>query len=557
MNVAELINLIGFRIDWASYKTVDDATVKLINKMDNLGKRLSVTFTAPFVALAGLSVRVYAQEREAIAQVEQTIKTTNNRAKVSIKELLSEASRMQQETLVDDDEMLRNVTLRMLSFQNIAGQQFFEAQKTIADISAKLDPSMRNIAGVALQVGRALNDPVQSLGTLRRMGIVFSDDQIKVAKTLWETGQQAKAQDYILKELNKRYAGSAKLVAENSTGMIQFRNAINSLMKSFGETIFPHWKKFIDYVTNLVYKFNDKLTPGTKKVIIVFGGLLAILGPLTLAISAAGKASLLLNHMMLKLATSSAVGSGSVFLQVAKYARFLGVFLLIAGALYLIFDDIYTYLKGGESMLGKILPSWKELAPKAKEMWDNFKTAAKEAIREIWDLYNGRVEEADEHNKKLVESLNKIGVLLDPIFQSWADSLYKTFWEAWEALMYYIQRDIIKTFTTVKGWKKMLGIGKPGEQETWHKGLGSIPDTGNEWDIGFLTRPSKLYGVPNRGDAGAYTKKELTIKVNTDLYVPVGTLDYQKNTLTKTVEEVFRDQINKLSFELVQGLPAQ
>jgi hypothetical protein len=59
-----------------------------------------------------------------------------------------------------------------------------------------------DMKGAAIQVGKALQDPVHGISALRRVGVNFNESQVETIKKLVETGQAAKAQGLILAELN-------------------------------------------------------------------------------------------------------------------------------------------------------------------------------------------------------------------------------------------------------------------------------------------------------------------------------------------------------------------
>ena len=60
----------------------------------------------------------------------------------------------------------------------------------------------------AIQLGKALNDPVKGVTALRRVGVSFTAAQIKQIKTLVATGKTLQAQKLILRELNQEFGGS-------------------------------------------------------------------------------------------------------------------------------------------------------------------------------------------------------------------------------------------------------------------------------------------------------------------------------------------------------------
>ena len=599
MNVAELINLIGFKLDKSSYNAVQDATSNIMQSMEGLAKKASTFFTAPLLALAGTAVKLYSIENTAAMQVERTLKSTGNAAKKSLQELLNEAYNIQRETILEDDEVIQHVTNRLLTFQNIAGDQFTRAQKVITDISAYLDPAMNNIAEIALQVGKAMNDPIQGLTALRRTGIQFSESQMKLFENTWKMGKQAEAQDLILSELEKRYKGASKVVAENSTGIKQWRVALSDILVLFGKDLFPAFRKFMDWLIDLTYKFTERLTPSVRKTLLIFVGFLAIIAPITLGLFALGKAGLFVNGVMASMGIATAKSNLGVLGTLGKYAIFLSVFVVIALVLYGIFNDIYVYLHGGKSLIGEFLPAWKELGPKLYEslkpymilmgdLWKSLKKTGLEAINYMYDIFDGRATEASEHFDKFIEHLGvSVGnageiilpaiwkiyevvtnALLDIIaelivritvtFDSMLLSFEKSIWR-WVTKIFNIFVDFIDKINkniTNKIIDKLTGIIPRGVLETLQRFTGVEPRFG-DWRNEPALQNNMLPVPYNSLRNGGETKmiKEVKVTVNAGLNVPHGTSEYQKNYLTKTVQDLFNESLNNLTRNLVQGLP--
>ena len=70
----------------------------------------------------------------------------------------------------------------------------------------------------AIQLGKALNDPIKGISALTRIGVTFTDEQKAQIKTMQEAGDMAGAQGVILAELNKEFGGSAQAAADADGG---------------------------------------------------------------------------------------------------------------------------------------------------------------------------------------------------------------------------------------------------------------------------------------------------------------------------------------------------
>ena len=201
------------------------------------------------------------EQRQALAALDQAIKTTGAAAGFTSDQLAKMATELQKTTLFGDEEILRGVSLQLLTFTNIAGEEFARAQKAALDLSTVLGTDLQSSA---IQVGKALNDPITGLTALRKVGVSFTADQKELIRSLAETGHTAEAQRIILAELERQYGGQAEAMAAASNGAKQLGNAWGDLLEVLGDS---SWiRKFngflqtaIEGLTLLVSKSNELL----------------------------------------------------------------------------------------------------------------------------------------------------------------------------------------------------------------------------------------------------------------------------------------------------------
>ena len=207
----------------------------LESSFGKLALAVAGTFTvAKIVQFGKDSVGLYQQQTKALAQVEQGLISTGNAAGITFQELQKEASSLQKNTLFGDEDILQNATAQLLTFTNIADEQFLRTQKAALDLSTRLGGDLKSSA---IQLGKALNDPVANLSALSRSGIQFTTEQKTLINSLVETNQLAEAQTIILDELEKQYGGSAEAAAEADGGITQLKNAIGDTQEVIGGLI--------------------------------------------------------------------------------------------------------------------------------------------------------------------------------------------------------------------------------------------------------------------------------------------------------------------------------
>lgn len=190
----------------------------------------------------GKAIDAYGKQEAAERKVAQAIQSTGATAGFTASELNKLASELQSISTFGDEIILNNATAQLLTFTNIAGDNFKRVQQAALDVSTVLSTGPEDAANrlkdVSIQLGKALNDPVANLGALSRAGIQFSDEQEKTIKGLAQTNRLAEAQSLILTELEKQYGGQAAALAQTSSGaLVQFNNLMGDLNEKVGGAI--------------------------------------------------------------------------------------------------------------------------------------------------------------------------------------------------------------------------------------------------------------------------------------------------------------------------------
>ena len=246
------------------------------NNLKKTGKTLTTTLTLPLAALGVQGVKAFDKQQKAIAQVEAGLKSTGNQVGITSEELQNMASDLQKTTLFGDEEILQGATAQLLTFTNIAGEQFIRTQQAALDLATRLDGDLKS---ASIMLGKALNDPVANLSALSRAGIQFSKEQKETVKALVETNRLADAQTIILNELEQQYGGSAEAAAAAGLGPIQqLGNVLSDISESIGEILLPLLQDLATFITDIAIKF-DNLDPSIKRIIVGIGLLVGALGP--------------------------------------------------------------------------------------------------------------------------------------------------------------------------------------------------------------------------------------------------------------------------------------
>lgn len=211
-------------------RTVDRSSKRMTGVLAELRKEIGKVSVG--AALVGMIYKIGQQTIEAensVRQLESRLKSTGGAAGVSSRELQSFAEELQGITTFADDAILGMQGV-LLTFTSIRGDVFKDATRSILDLSVAMGQDLQSSA---VQVGKALNDPIKGLTALQRVGVQFDASQKKLIENFVELGDVASAQRIILQELQKEFGGAATTAANTLGGSLtQLRNAFNNLFEA-------------------------------------------------------------------------------------------------------------------------------------------------------------------------------------------------------------------------------------------------------------------------------------------------------------------------------------
>lgn len=245
-------------------------------RMQRLGVGLSAGVTAPIAALGATSVKAFMDHEKAVAGMEAALASMGDRAGFTSQQLQDMANQLELSQAVDADEVLSKVTANLLTFGNVANDEFARAQQAAVDLSARLGQDLQSSA---IMVGKALNDPVQGLTALRRVGIQLTDEQEGLIKSFVATGDVAKAQGIILEELARQFGGQAAAQAATLDGQLRQLNlAWGAFQEQIGAVVAQVLPPLVEMLKGLV-AWLQTLDPQTLAWAAAIGGVAAAIGP--------------------------------------------------------------------------------------------------------------------------------------------------------------------------------------------------------------------------------------------------------------------------------------
>lgn len=208
------------------------------------------------------AVRAARESQKVHAQTVAVLKSTGSAAGISAKGVEKLATAISNKTGIDDEAIQSGENL-LLTFRGIRNETgkgndiFNQATMAITDMSVAMEQDMKTSA---IQVGKALNDPIKGMTALSRIGVSFTQKQKDTVKQLEKTGHHLEAQKIILHELKKEFGGSAEAVG---TWGDKAKVAFGNLQESFGKKLLPGLERvskwFVKKGTPAIQDFIDSI----------------------------------------------------------------------------------------------------------------------------------------------------------------------------------------------------------------------------------------------------------------------------------------------------------
>jgi phage-related protein len=204
--------------------------------------------TAATAAFGVVSVKAFTESEDVMAQTEAVLKSTGGVAGMTADKVSQLASSLQSVTKFSD-ETIQSGENMLLTFTNIGQDIFPQATETMLNMSQALG---QDVQSSAIQLGKALQDPILGVTALRRVGVNFNDSQQEVIKNLVETGRAGEAQAMILKELQTEFGGSAKAAGETFSGKLTIlKNKFGDVQEKIGLVLVKGMTPFLEKLSSI------------------------------------------------------------------------------------------------------------------------------------------------------------------------------------------------------------------------------------------------------------------------------------------------------------------
>lgn len=377
---------------------VEQKSGGLKNALDNATTG-SVALLGGLVAVGvGLAATVhsFSESENVAAQLDAVLRSTGGAAGVTRDSAIELSKALQKQTTYSDEAVLSAENL-LLTFTAIGKDIMPQATETVLDMSTALGQDTK---ASAVQLGKALQDPILGITALRRVGVNFSEDQKTVIENLVKTGNKAEAQRLILKELNTEFGGSARNAAQTFAGsMAQLGNVLDDVMEVIGSVVVDALNPLIGAIQTWIYEAGGAEAIGQKLV--------------------AGFEALKPYFPLI----AGAIIGGLIPAFVALGAAIWGAlapllpFIAAGAAIGLVVKLIVDKLGGWDATMQKMQPvidwfknAWEQivniwnqyLLPALKMLWNEFETKLLPALQKLWA----------EHGPEIIKVLEFLAIFM-------------------------------------------------------------------------------------------------------------------------------------------------
>jgi hypothetical protein len=256
-----------------------------MEKLAAVSRSLAPAAHIGLIALSGMAVGAVRAAEEAevadrrLANIAESMNLFGSSTDQVVKRMTEFADATMLATAVDD-EIIKSTQAKLLTFANLA--------KTAGDVGGAMDRA--TLAAIdlaaagfgeaeqnAVQLGKALQDPVKGITALGRAGVTFTEQEKEKIAVLVESGKVLEAQDMILSAIETQVGGTAEATA---TGSSKMAVAFGEMSESIGKALLP----LVQTLVPVMVGFFD-IVAENSGVVTVLAGIFAALAVAILAVN--------------------------------------------------------------------------------------------------------------------------------------------------------------------------------------------------------------------------------------------------------------------------------
>jgi hypothetical protein len=359
--------------------------------MKSTGKKLSLSLTLPLAVAGGAAVKFASDFQESMNKVDvafgKSKKEVKDFAKTTLKQFgIAEGSALDMAALFGD--MATSMGLNQSAASDMSTSLVGLAGDLASFKNIGIDQATTALSGVF----------TGNTESLKLLGIVMTEANLKSfalrngmnanIKTMTQAQKIALRYKFIMEATSNAQGDFSRTSGGAANQMRIFQESLKELSAKFGQVILPVFTKLVSFANGLLQKFSE-LSPTTKKLIVVFAGIAAALGPvlyiLGTLVTLAPAIGTALTVMM---GPIGLVIAGLTAISVVIYKNWAG----IKSALVKIgnyFIDLYNNSLPIQLAVNSLIANFKNMLAVGKFVFSTFSTIIKTFANNFITLFKG------------------------------------------------------------------------------------------------------------------------------------------------------------------------
>lgn len=261
----------------------DDKGIKSAQKeFADFGKGLGTAFAAVGAATAVAAGALIKFGADSIAAAENVAVANNRLSQVAqsmgifgsqtqaVTDRLIKFAEANELTVAVDAEVIKATQAKLLTFKNLASTADEVGGAMDRATMAALDLAAAGFGSAetnAVQLGKALQDPIKGITALARAGVTFTAQEKENIRVLVESGKTLEAQNLILQAIETQVGGTAQATAKASDKM---KLAFDNISEAVGAALLPVFNEFANEIIKVTPELEQALAPAAAEIAKIF-----------------------------------------------------------------------------------------------------------------------------------------------------------------------------------------------------------------------------------------------------------------------------------------------
>lgn len=336
------------------------------------------------VATAFFASTISAAEESEVAgnRLKQVFKSMGESNDAAAIKSMEYASQLQLQIGVED-ELINATQAKIATFKSVSNETarmagiFDRATAAAFDMQAT---GFGEASGNAVQLGKALEDPVKGIVALRKSGITFTEAERKKIQVLVSGNKKLEAQKMILAAVEKQVGGVAKATA-TTTGKTKV--GWGEVMETIGKQLLPVVNRFANILLS-------KVIPAVSGFIEKNPLLVKVLGAVSVALFAVGTAARIVSAIMMTnpIVLIIAAIAAAAFLIYKNWGAIKAWFQRLWDNVKAIFNAAWQWIKRlflNYTPVGLVIKHWSKITAFFSNLWQGVKNV----FSSVWDWIKG------------------------------------------------------------------------------------------------------------------------------------------------------------------------